>query len=142
MIHAPTQGYANESAQLDEWGNQIVDEVQPIESDIILNVVRTAQSALEGTDLGSIIKDRDIQSVILLGFFSDVCIIETAVDLRDEFPDLSITVCNDGTASPKERHLSSIKVRYVVLCWLLNYLYLYNNFILHLSLSSYVSIHT
>ena len=119
MIHAPTrQGYdtTKESTQVvDEWGSKIIDEVQPVETDIILNVVHNnTKSALEGTDLGSIIKEGGIQTVILLGFFSDICITETAVDLSDEFPGLNIIVCSDGTASStKEQYLGAIKVRYL-----------------------------
>ena len=51
--------------------------------------------------------------MILLGFLSDEAIVNTAIHLSDEFPDLKIIVCSDGTASTRERHLGAMrKVRY------------------------------
>ena len=104
--------YTEESTQLDEWGRKIVDEVHPMETDIVVN---PSSSALvqRGTELSTIINDREIQSVILLGFLSHEAIVNTAIHLSDEFPDLKIIVCSDGTASTRERHLGAMrKVRY------------------------------
>ena len=116
--------YAKESTQLDEWGRKIVDEVHPMETDIVVN---PSSSALvpRGTELSSIINDREIQSVILLGFLSHEAIVNTAIHLSDEFPDLNIIVCSDGTASTRERHLGAMrKVRYQLTLNLCQYEYI------------------
>lgn len=104
--------YTEESTQLDEWGMKIVGEVRPTGTDIVVN---PSSSALvpRGTELSTIINDREIQSVILLGFLSHEAIVNTAIHLSDEFPELNISVCSDGTASTRERHLGAMrKVRY------------------------------
>ena len=90
------------------WGSEIVDEVKPVESDIVLEK-RTSLSALEGTNLSSIIKENGIQNVILLGFLSEGAVVETAVELSDEFPELNVIACRDGTASTKKNHTGAMK---------------------------------
>lgn len=91
------------------WGSEIVDEVKPVESDIVLEK-RTSLSALEGTNLSSIIKENGIQNVILLGFLSEGAVVETAVGLSDEFPELNVIACRDGTASTKKHHTGAMNM--------------------------------
>ena len=93
--------------EADQWNSKIVDEVHPIESDIVLNG-RTNASALEGTELRSIVEENGIQSIILIGFLSDGAIVDTAIALSDYFPDLNIMVCRDVTASESNKHKAAM----------------------------------
>ena len=70
---------------------------------------RSSECPYEETELSSIITNNNIQSVILLGFYSDVSILETVFYLDDNHSDLTVIVCNDGVASTRERHIGAIR---------------------------------
>mmetsp|Transcript_32828 Transcript_32828/g.55832 ORF Transcript_32828/g.55832 Transcript_32828/m.55832 type:complete len:630 (+) Transcript_32828:149-2038(+) len=91
-------------------GSEIVDidGLKPVDSDIVLKE-RTCSSALKGTNLSSIMEENKIQNAILVGFLSERSVVETAIGLSDEFPELNIIACNDGTASTKEKHAGAME---------------------------------
>lgn len=64
---------------------------------------------LAGTELRSVIEEKDVKSIILLGFRTDVQVTETASDLTESFPDVNVMVCSDGTASTPEAHRGAVK---------------------------------
>ena len=90
----------------DTWGSEIATPIET--SDIILKG-RSSECPYEETELSSIITNNNVQSVILLGFYSDVSILETVVYLDDNHSDLTVIVCNDGVASTRERHIGAIR---------------------------------
>jgi len=90
----------------DTWGSEIATPVET--SDVVLKG-RSSECPYEETELSSVITNNNIQSIILLGFYSDVSILETVFYLDDNHSDLTVIVCNDGVASTRERHIGAIR---------------------------------
>lgn len=61
--------------------NGIIDEVEPIAGELI--ITKTNGGALSGTNLDFILRNMDIDSVILVGFLTDQCVLATSVHAAD-----------------------------------------------------------
>jgi len=84
------------------WNSQFVDELQPKMGEEIL-WGRNDFSAFEGTELQSILKRHKIETVILCGFLSNVCIECTAGAAKQQIPGLKVVVCSDGCAAKTQQ---------------------------------------
>lgn len=60
------------------WGAQVVDELKPKESDFVLQKRR--YSAFQGTDLDQLLRELKVDTLILTGVVTDICIQHTAAD--------------------------------------------------------------
>jgi len=60
------------------WGAQVVDELVPRKGDFILQKRR--YSGFQGTDLDQLLRDLEVDTLILTGVVTDICIQHTAAD--------------------------------------------------------------
>jgi len=60
------------------WGAQMVDELEPKEGDFVLEKRR--YSAFQGTGLDQLLRELKVDTLILTGLVTDICIQHTAAD--------------------------------------------------------------
>ncbi|MBI5229445.1 cysteine hydrolase [Candidatus Micrarchaeota archaeon] len=60
------------------WGAEIVDELKPHKGDF--RVLKRKYSAFQGTDLDQLLRELKVDTVILTGVVTDICIQHTAAD--------------------------------------------------------------
>jgi nicotinamidase-related amidase len=60
------------------WGAEIVDELKPHKGDF--RVYKRKYSAFQGTDLDQLLRELKVDTVILTGVVTDICIQHTAAD--------------------------------------------------------------
>jgi len=60
------------------WGAQIVDELKPQKGDYTIQKRR--YSAFQGTDLDQILRELEVDTLIMVGLVTDICIQHTAAD--------------------------------------------------------------
>ena len=60
------------------WGAQVVDELKPEKDDFVLQKRR--YSAFQGTDLDQLLRELKVDTLILTGVVTDICIQHTAAD--------------------------------------------------------------
>ena len=65
-----------ESAIEGSWGQEIVDDIKPVEGDIIVKKTRT--SAFFGTNLDGLLKMRGIETILAAGVVTEGCVYLTA----------------------------------------------------------------
>ena len=85
----------------DRADGQIVPELAPLGDEI--NIIKTTDSALTGTNLRLILRNMEIKDVICAGIFTDQCVSSTVRSLADEsFGVVLVDDCSaaatDGTA--------------------------------------------
>jgi len=80
--HLPTVDHEFEvwgpHAQRGSWGAEIVDELKPEKDDF--RVLKRKYSAFQGTDLEMLLHKLKIDTLILTGVVTDICIQHTAAD--------------------------------------------------------------
>ena len=65
-------------AEAGSWGAEIVDELKPKKGDF--RVFKRKYSAFQGTDLDQLLRELKVDTVILTGVVTDICIQHTAAD--------------------------------------------------------------
>ena len=65
-------------AEAGSWGAEIVDELKPRKGDF--RVYKRKYSAFQGTDLDQLLRELKVDTVILTGVVTDICIQHTAAD--------------------------------------------------------------
>jgi len=65
-------------AEAGSWGAEIIDELNPKKGD--LRVFKRKYSAFQGTDLDQLLRELKVDTVILCGVVTDICIQHTAAD--------------------------------------------------------------
>jgi len=99
----------------DTWNSQFSDEIQPLVGEEILRG-RNDFCAFQGTELISILTRNKIDTLVICGFLSNVCVEETASAAKEKFPGMEIIVCSDGCAAKtKEEHENAMEMSLPVL---------------------------
>jgi nicotinamidase-related amidase len=65
-------------AEAGSWGAEIVDELKPKKGDFRVN--KRKYSAFQGTDLDQMLRELKVDTLILTGVVTDICIQHTAAD--------------------------------------------------------------
>jgi nicotinamidase-related amidase len=65
-------------AEAGSWGAEIIGELKPKKGDF--RVFKRKYSAFQGTDLDQMLRDLKVDTVILTGVMTDICIQHTAAD--------------------------------------------------------------
>jgi len=60
---------------------EFIDEVKPLSSELV--ITKTNGGALSGTNLDFILRNMDIDSLILVGFLTDQCVLATSIHAAD-----------------------------------------------------------
>jgi len=87
IVHATDAHLPNVDPEFDVWGShavtgtwgaEIVDELKPHKGDF--RVLKRKYSAFQGTDLDQLLRELKVDTVILTGVVTDICIQHTAAD--------------------------------------------------------------
>jgi nicotinamidase-related amidase len=65
-------------AEAGSWGAEIIDELKPKKGDF--RVFKRKYSAFQGTDLDLMLRELNVDTVVLTGIVTDICIQHTAAD--------------------------------------------------------------
>lgn len=98
-------GYERESTVESTTGWEIVDEVAPIEGDLVVRKHRS--SAFAGTDLDQLLRVHGVETVVLTGTTTDGCVESTAraAEALDYYVVLAPDACS---AFPQENHDTAV----------------------------------
>ena len=97
----------------DRADSQLVPELTPAEDDIV--VLKTTDSALTGSNLRLILRNMEIEEVIVAGIFTDQCISSTVRSLADE--SFGVIVVEDCcAAATEELHRNELKTINMIYC--------------------------
>ncbi|RLF12278.1 MAG: cysteine hydrolase [Thermoprotei archaeon] len=88
------------------WGSQVIDEIKPREGDYV--VKKRRYSGFYSTDLDLLLRELGVDTLILTGVATDICVQHTAADAF--FRGYKLVVVSDATAAlSRERHEKSLK---------------------------------
>ncbi|MHA6643570.1 cysteine hydrolase family protein [Mesorhizobium sp. A623] len=97
----------------DRADGQIVPELAPLGDEI--NIIKTTDSALTGTNLRLILRNMGIKDVICAGIFTDQCVSSTIRSLADE--SFGVVLVEDcAAAATMELHQHEIEVINMIYC--------------------------
>ena len=80
-------------------GAQVIDELKPLEGDYVIQKRR--YSAFHGTSLDQLLRDLKVDTLVLVGLVTNICIQHTAADAF--FRGYQIFVPEDGVEAPTEK---------------------------------------
>ena len=93
--------------------SQIVSELKPLEDDV--EILKTTDSALTGTNLRLILNNMGIKNVICSGIFTDQCVSSTVRSLADE--SFNVIVIEDCcAAATQEIHNHELEIINMIYC--------------------------
>ena len=97
----------------DRADSQMVPELTPEEDDIV--VLKTTDSALTGTNLRLLLRNMNIEDVIVAGIFTDQCVSSTVRSLADE--SFGVVVVDDCcAAATDELHHNELHIINMIYC--------------------------
>jgi len=100
----------------DREDSQLVAQLTPAQDDIV--VLKTTDSALTGSNLRLILRNMEIEDVIVAGIFTDQCVSSTVRSLADE--SFGVVVVEDCcAAATDELHLAELKIINMIYCHVL-----------------------
>lgn len=98
--------------------SQIVDELSPREDEI--EVIKTTDSALTGTNLRLLLHNMGIKNVVVAGIFTDQCVSSTVRSLADE--SYNVIVLEDCCAAGSdELHDKELEIINMIYCHVMRY---------------------
>lgn len=104
----------------DTWNTRVIDELEPKLGDIEL--YKTRFSGFHATELDAILTSRGVESLIVMGCTTSVCVESTIRDAM--FLDYSCVLLGDCCAEPigadlsRTNHEASLLVLQALFCWL------------------------
>ncbi|MFC1846102.1 cysteine hydrolase family protein, partial [Chloroflexota bacterium] len=87
------------------WGSEIIDELQPEATEIVIEKRR--YSAFAGTDLDMTLRTFDIKYLIFTGVTTNVCV-ESSIRYAHHLEYYPILITDASAASPSSRHEATI----------------------------------
>jgi nicotinamidase-related amidase len=97
----------------DRHDSQFVPELEPTQDEI--TVLKTTDSALTGTNLRLILRNMDIENVIVAGIFTDQCVSSTVRSLADESFNVVVAE-NCCAAATLELHQHELEIINMIYC--------------------------
>ncbi|MDH3451907.1 MAG: cysteine hydrolase [Gammaproteobacteria bacterium] len=96
-----------------EHSSQLVPELQPLDDEI--EIIKTTDSALTGTNLRLMLHNLGVKSVICCGIFTDQCVSSTVRSLADE--SFNVLVVEDCCAAGSEElHRKELEIINMIYC--------------------------
>jgi len=97
----------------DDEASQIVDELTPVDDEIV--VTKMTDSALAGSNLRLLLTNMGIRNVVCCGVFTDQCVSSTVRSLADE--SFNVVVVEDGCAAGSdELHHKELEIINMIYC--------------------------
>ena len=93
------EGWNNILLQKDETDAKIIDSIKPKDGEI--EVIKSTDSALTGTNLRLLLSNMEIKTVEVIGIFTDQCVSSTVRSLSDE--SFKVIIPHDATAAATEQ---------------------------------------
>jgi nicotinamidase-related amidase len=101
----------------DRHDSQIVPELTPAPDDIV--IMKTTDSALTGSNLRLILRNMEIENVVIAGIFTDQCVSSTVRSLADE--SFNVVVVEDCcAAATMELHEKELEIINMIYCHVVN----------------------
>lgn len=96
--------------------SEFIDELQPLENEMIL--LKSACSAFESTSLEKVLRRNGIETLVLVGVFTNMCVTGTARSAFDKGFDALVIgdACGDMTQYLHESALASLEVLFADVC--------------------------
>lgn len=82
------------------WGSKIIDELKP--EDNIPVIPKRRYSGFFGTDLDLRLRERGVETIVLVGVLTDICVMYTSADASSRGYD--VVIVSDATASTSENN--------------------------------------
>jgi nicotinamidase-related amidase len=86
---------APDTFKLESWGAQIVDELTPQPTELVLD--RTRMSVFNGTGIDSMLRNLGIRNLIVVGAWTNMAVEHTVRDAADH--GYNVTIVTDATSS-------------------------------------------
>ena len=80
---------------LGSWGAQIVDELTPVDGDIVLD--RTRMSVFNGTGIDNMLRNLGVRTLLVVGAWTNMAVEHTIRDAADY--GYEVTIVTDATSS-------------------------------------------
>lgn len=110
-------GWNNLLLPKNDMPSQILQELKPREDEI--QITKTTDSALTGTNLRLILANMGITHVVCAGIFTDQCVSSTVRSLADE--SFEVIVVDDGCAAASdELHRQELEILNMIYCNVMN----------------------
>lgn len=106
-------GWNNLLLPKDDHSSQVVPQLAPLPSEI--QVTKTTDSALTGTNLRLVLNNMGITCVVCVGIFTDQCVSSTVRSLADESFDV-IVVEDACAAGDHALHLKELEIMNMIYC--------------------------
>ncbi|QZQ53858.1 MULTISPECIES: cysteine hydrolase [unclassified Curtobacterium] len=87
-----------ESFKLGSWGAQIVDELTPVDGDIVLD--RNRMSVFNGTGIDFMLRNLGVDHVVVVGAWTNMAVEHSVRDAADH--GYAVTIVSDATSSLSE----------------------------------------
>lgn len=108
-----TPGWNNMLLPVRSFAAQIIDELKPLGDEIIVN--KTTDSVLTGTNYATLLRNMEIETVIVTGIVTDQCIASTVRSLADE--GFKVIVAEDCcAAASQELHDQELTIMNYIYC--------------------------
>lgn len=62
------------------WGSEVIDELERVASDIVVKKKRF--SAFYGTELEKVLEERGVDTLVITGVLTNICVLHTSADAR------------------------------------------------------------
>jgi len=98
---------ANFIVPMDAEKGEFFEEVAPAKGELVF--AKTNGGAFRGTNLDFVLRNMDIQSLILMGFLTDQCVLATTIDAGDIGYDV-LLVEDACTGTTKENHDAVMRI--------------------------------
>ncbi len=76
-------------------GSEVIRELEPNPGDIL--IPKTRYSGFYNTNMDAILKQHDVDSLVITGTLTDICVLYTTADARNR--DMTVVIVSDGTAT-------------------------------------------
>ncbi|WP_244985985.1 cysteine hydrolase family protein [Anaerosalibacter bizertensis] len=102
---------------VDSFGAQIVDELKPINDEIVVN--KTTDSVIPGTNYTTLLRNMGIETVVVTGIVTDQCVSSTVRSLADEGFEV-IVVEDCCAAASQELHETELKILNIIYSYVMS----------------------
>ncbi|KEJ92034.1 cysteine hydrolase family protein [Synergistes jonesii] len=108
-----TPGWNNMLIPVNSYAAQMVDELKPMGDEIVVN--KTTDSVVTGTNYATLIRNMDIETVIVTGIVTDQCVASTVRSLADH--GFKVIVAEDCcAAATMELHDAELTIMNNIYC--------------------------
>ena len=115
LAYKTRDGKSAEYALMNSWGADIIDELKPLPTEVVLQKFRS--NGFHGTFLDQLLRANGVQTVLCCGTTTEGCMMATA--LEASFCDYYVGIVSDGAASSlpsmHETALAFMKTRFRIL---------------------------